>query len=243
MLVSYFLNNAAKTWLYALIISKNIEIEHVFHSKVFFHLTSNLHTSCFSTFNLNRIKPWCVNYNQHIQKTKNKLCMKAINYAYSKLEEKATRSVKNDKNNFINLIGYKFNMSIRWENLAILFCKKLFSCINYLQLQSNWLIHWLFPCTQEVQSFNVFWSKLISRNTSHLLLLVESTNLNNKVFLLQRKMLKTPMMMMAQWTFFEAYIISDVKGWRQSSQAPSCSLHLLLAAFELWRQPLTSLTT
>ena len=31
--------------------SENIEIEHVFQSKAFFHLTSNLHTSCFSAFN------------------------------------------------------------------------------------------------------------------------------------------------------------------------------------------------
>ena len=39
--------------------------------------------------------------------------MKTINYAYFKLEEKTTRSVKNDKNNFINVIGDKFVMSIR----------------------------------------------------------------------------------------------------------------------------------
>ena len=50
-LVSYFLNNAAKTWLYGLKIPENIEIEHVFWSKAFFfYLTSNLHTSYFSTF-------------------------------------------------------------------------------------------------------------------------------------------------------------------------------------------------
>ena len=30
--------------------SKNIDIEHVFQSKAFFHLTSNLRTSCFSAF-------------------------------------------------------------------------------------------------------------------------------------------------------------------------------------------------
>ena len=34
--VSYFLNNDAKTWLYVLKISENIEIEHVFQSKAFF---------------------------------------------------------------------------------------------------------------------------------------------------------------------------------------------------------------
>ena len=31
--------------------------------------------------------------------------MKAINYTYFKLEEKTTRSVKENKNNFINVIG------------------------------------------------------------------------------------------------------------------------------------------
>ena len=39
--------------------------------------------------------------------------MKAINYAGFKLEEKATRSVKKNKNNFINVIGGKLAMSIR----------------------------------------------------------------------------------------------------------------------------------
>ena len=38
--------------------------------------------------------------------------MKLINYACFKLEEKATRSVKNDKNTFINIIGDKFAMNI-----------------------------------------------------------------------------------------------------------------------------------
>ena len=37
-LVSSFLNSSAKTYLYGLKISKNIEIEHVFKSKVFFRL-------------------------------------------------------------------------------------------------------------------------------------------------------------------------------------------------------------
>ena len=49
-LVSYFLNNAAKTCLYGLKISKNIEIGHFFQSRAFFHLSSNLHTSCLSAF-------------------------------------------------------------------------------------------------------------------------------------------------------------------------------------------------
>ena len=47
-LVSYFLNNATKT--YRLNFTENIEIEHVFQSKVFLHLSSNLRTSCLSTF-------------------------------------------------------------------------------------------------------------------------------------------------------------------------------------------------
>ena len=40
--------------------------------------------------------------------------MKAINYAYFKLEKKkTTRSVKKNKNNFIKVIGDKLAMSIR----------------------------------------------------------------------------------------------------------------------------------
>ena len=49
-LVSYFLNNGTKTCLYGLKISENIEIEEVFQFIVLFHITSNLHTSCFITF-------------------------------------------------------------------------------------------------------------------------------------------------------------------------------------------------
>ena len=48
--VFYFLNNAAKTCSYGLKISENIEIKHVFQSKVFFHLSSTLHTRCHSAF-------------------------------------------------------------------------------------------------------------------------------------------------------------------------------------------------
>ena len=48
-----------------------------------------------------------------IQKLNNKLCMKAINYACFKLEEKATRSGEKNKNNFINVIGDKNSLSIR----------------------------------------------------------------------------------------------------------------------------------
>ena len=39
--------------------------------------------------------------------------MKTINYAYFKLEEKITGSIKKNKSNFINIIGDKFAMSIR----------------------------------------------------------------------------------------------------------------------------------
>ena len=39
--------------------------------------------------------------------------MKAINYAYFKLKENTTRSVKKNKKNFMNIIGDKFAMSIR----------------------------------------------------------------------------------------------------------------------------------
>ena len=64
-------------------------------------------------FNLTQINCWCINYNQYIEnKIKNKLRMKAINFACFKLEEKTTRSVKKKKNNFINVIGDKFTMSI-----------------------------------------------------------------------------------------------------------------------------------
>ena len=51
-LVSYFLNNAAKICSYGLKILENIKIQHMFPPKVFFHLSGNLHTSCFSAFNL-----------------------------------------------------------------------------------------------------------------------------------------------------------------------------------------------
>ena len=52
-LVSYFINNGAKMFiLHRLKISEKIEIEHVFQSKAFFHLSGNLHlhTSYLSTF-------------------------------------------------------------------------------------------------------------------------------------------------------------------------------------------------
>ena len=59
--------------------------------------------------------------------------MKAIDACF-KLEEKATRKVKKNKNNSINYIGDKFAMSFRCGKLAISFCRKLFSSMNYLQL-------------------------------------------------------------------------------------------------------------
>ena len=49
-LVSYFINNAAKTCSYGLKISENIKIGHFFQSRPFFHLNSNLHTRCLSAF-------------------------------------------------------------------------------------------------------------------------------------------------------------------------------------------------
>ena len=39
--------------------------------------------------------------------------MKAINYAYFKLEERATRSITKNRRNVISVIGDKFAMSIR----------------------------------------------------------------------------------------------------------------------------------
>ena len=49
---SYFLNNAAKTFLYGLKIIEIIETERIFQYKAFFHLSSNLQTSYLSTFNI-----------------------------------------------------------------------------------------------------------------------------------------------------------------------------------------------
>ena len=48
------------------------------------------------------------------------------------LNHHTTRSAKKKKNNFINVIGDKFAMNIRWRKLTISFCNKLFSRINYL---------------------------------------------------------------------------------------------------------------
>ena len=46
--------------------------------------------------------------------------MKAINYACFKLEEEK-QQLKALKNDFINVIGDKFALSIRWENQQFLF--------------------------------------------------------------------------------------------------------------------------
>ena len=59
--------------------------------------------------------------------------MTAIIYVCFKLEEK-NRSFKRDRRDFFNIMGDKFTMSIRRRKLKISICKKLFSCINYLQL-------------------------------------------------------------------------------------------------------------
>ena len=47
---SYFQKNAAKAYLHQLKISEKTEVEHVFQSKAFFHLSRDLRTSCFNTF-------------------------------------------------------------------------------------------------------------------------------------------------------------------------------------------------
>ena len=49
-IVYYFPNNAGKTCIYGPKISENIEIEHVFQPKAYFHFSRNLNTSYFSTF-------------------------------------------------------------------------------------------------------------------------------------------------------------------------------------------------
>ena len=65
-------------------------------------------------FKLNQINSSCTNYNDYIQnKIKNKSRMKEISFACLKLEVKATRSVKKNKNNFINIVGDKFAMRIK----------------------------------------------------------------------------------------------------------------------------------
>ena len=53
--------------------------------------------------------------NQYIQnKIRNKSCMIAIDYVFSKLQAKVTRGIENNRSNFINIIGNKFVMSIKW---------------------------------------------------------------------------------------------------------------------------------
>ena len=65
-------------------------------------------------FKLNQINSSCTNYNDYIQnKIKNKSRMKEISFTCLKLEVKATRSVKKNKNNFINIVGDKFAMRIK----------------------------------------------------------------------------------------------------------------------------------
>ena len=83
---------------------------------------------CCFNFKLNHINAWRINYNQYTQnKIENKLRTKAIDHACFKLEQKAIRKVKKNKNIFIIIIGDKFAMWIRRGKLIILFCKKLIS--------------------------------------------------------------------------------------------------------------------
>ena len=56
-------------------------------------------------------------------KIKNKLHMKAINYTCFKLEEKDTRTIKKNKNIFINVRGDKFAMSIRQKKVRLKWIK------------------------------------------------------------------------------------------------------------------------
>ena len=59
--------------------------------------------------------------------------MKAINYVYFNLKKKS--SVKQNKRNFIKIIGDKFAMSIRLGKFKISnsFCEKFFKLYNYFQ--------------------------------------------------------------------------------------------------------------
>ena len=52
----------------------------------------------------------------------------------SNWKKKPLEVLKRIKTIFIDVIGEKFAMSIRWRKLSISFCIKLFSCINYLEL-------------------------------------------------------------------------------------------------------------
>ena len=49
-LVVYSLNTASKRYLHGLKLLEDIEIEYVFQSKAFFHLSNNLHASYLSAF-------------------------------------------------------------------------------------------------------------------------------------------------------------------------------------------------
>ena len=86
-------------------------------------------------FNLSQINSWCINTSKTIYPIQNQ---KQITHESNELcmlqtGKKATRSVKDIKKIFINVIGDKFAISIRWGKLTISFCKKLSSCIlSYL---------------------------------------------------------------------------------------------------------------
>ena len=67
-----------------------------------------------------------MNYNQYIQnKIKHKLNMKAIIYVCFKLEEKAIRSVKWNKNNFANVMKILYEACINYLHLCIQVTKKV----------------------------------------------------------------------------------------------------------------------
>ena len=93
----------------------------------------------------------------------NKLCMLETG--------RKNHCVKKNKNNFINVIGDKFAMIIRWGKLTISFCKKLYSCINYLQLcncvsnKNKYLqIKWLLFHFMVLVSFYVPWKQQETRS-------------------------------------------------------------------------------
>ena len=99
-LVSYFLHNAAKTCLYWLKISENIEIGHFFQSKTFFHLSSNLHTSCLSVF----------------KKLKNVLSL-FFGYLYENGTEGASFRDKCLFKRILNTAGIYYYLILEWVHL------------------------------------------------------------------------------------------------------------------------------
>ena len=76
-LVSYFLNNAAKTWLYELKISENVEIKHVFQSQAFFFVSVAISTHVVSAHlkctisKVQRLMIWTITSNSQFNITEN----------------------------------------------------------------------------------------------------------------------------------------------------------------------------